>query len=164
MYSLNYFILVDHDGMFIFVDPGYPGSYRDVTILKNSFVQRNLRQLFTNQDHYFEFILEDQGYTGMEKYIMHGFNKVERRTLQLPPGLARTFNRMHADYRVRVEWGIRGLKMKWRRLQKRFDLVKPKFSIMFMVDALMTNFLHQWKRDIHEVVEGPKDARPQHRG
>lgn len=51
--------------------------------------------------------------------------------------------------------------MKWRRLHKRFDLVKPKFSITFMVVAMMTNFLHRRRRDMREVFEGSRDRRPQ---
>lgn len=95
---------------------------------------------------------------------MWGFSKVERRALELPPGLAHTFNKMHAGYRVRVEWGIGGLKMKWRRLQKRFDLVKPKFVITFRVIALLTNFFHRCRHDMHEVIEDDKDHKPEMRG
>lgn len=39
MYCMNNTILVDHDGLFIFVDGGYPGSFHDMTILKNSWVE-----------------------------------------------------------------------------------------------------------------------------
>lgn len=79
-------------------------------------MERNWRQLFTNIDDYFEFVLGEQGYIGLEKYIMRGFNKVERKALELPPSPTQTFNRIHASCRVQVEWGIEGLKMKWRRL------------------------------------------------
>lgn len=89
---------------------------------------------------------------------------MDRKALELSPRLARSFNKMHAGYRVKVEWGIGGLQMKWRRLQKCFDLVKPKFSITFTTAALLTNFLHRRRQDMREVIEGPRDCRPQARG
>lgn len=59
MYCMNSTILIDHHGLFIFVDPGYPGSFHDVTILKNSMVEAYWRQLFTHTDEYSEFVLGD---------------------------------------------------------------------------------------------------------
>lgn len=70
MYCLNSSALVDHDGLFIFIDLGYLGSYHDVTILKELAIDKNWRQLFTNEEQYFEYVLGDQGYAGLEKYIM----------------------------------------------------------------------------------------------
>lgn len=156
MYCMNNTILVDHDGLFIFVDGGYPGSFHDMTILKNSWVEMHWWDLFTNNNDYCEFVLGDQGYTRLKKYIMCGFSKVEMRCMDLPPGLAKTFNKMHVGYRVRVEWGVRGLKMKWHHLMKQFDLVKPKFSITYRAATLMTNFLHRRCRNMQEVVDGPR--------
>jgi hypothetical protein len=37
-------------------------------------------------------------------------------------------NKMHVDYCVQVEMGICGLKIKRRRLMKRFDCTKPKYN------------------------------------
>jgi len=34
IYSLNNTVVVDHDGLFIFLDAGYPGSFHDVNILR----------------------------------------------------------------------------------------------------------------------------------
>lgn len=76
MYCMNNIVLIDHHGLFIFVDVGYSGSFHDVTILKNSWVENNWRQLFTNRDEYCEFVQGDQGYIGVKKYIMCGFSKV----------------------------------------------------------------------------------------
>jgi hypothetical protein len=41
-------MIVDHDGLFRFIDGGYPGSYHDVTILKHLWVEENWRDLFKN--------------------------------------------------------------------------------------------------------------------
>jgi hypothetical protein len=32
MYTMNSTLVVDHDGLFLYVDPEYPGSFRHVTI------------------------------------------------------------------------------------------------------------------------------------
>jgi hypothetical protein len=53
----------------------------------------------------------------------------------------KAYNKMHVRYRVKVEWGIGGLKSKWQRLMKRFDSTKPKFSHLFHSITLLTNFL-----------------------
>ncbi len=52
----------------------------------------------------------------------------------------RAYNKMH---RMRVEWGIGGLKRKWRWLMKRFDSTKPKYTILFRIEAILTNFMHR---------------------
>lgn len=62
--------LSDHNGLFVFVDGEYPKSYHDVMILKNLVVEQNWRWLFTNIDDYCEYVLGDQSYIGLEKYIM----------------------------------------------------------------------------------------------
>lgn len=48
LYELT--LLVDHEGLFIFVNGGYLGLFHDVTILKNSWVEEHWRELFTNND------------------------------------------------------------------------------------------------------------------
>jgi hypothetical protein len=35
--------------------------------------------------------------------------------------IVHAYNKMHVGYKVHVEWGIGGLKRKWRRLMKSFD-------------------------------------------
>lgn len=95
---------------------------------------------------------------------MQGFSKVKIRCMDLPDGLAKTFNNMHVDYRVKVELGIGGLKSKWRRLQKRFDLIKPKFAIMFRASALITHFLHRRRRNMTKEIEGLRLRGVENRG
>jgi hypothetical protein len=47
-----------------------------------------------------------------------------------------------------VEWGIGGLKRKWRRFMKRFDRTKPRYSYLFNFGASFTNFLHKKRMDL----------------
>jgi len=53
-----------------------------------------------------------------------------------------------------VEWGIGGLKRKWRRFMKRFDNRKPRYSHLFKFGALFTNFLHKTRMDLTYKVIG----------
>ena len=50
-------------------------------------------------------------------------------------GALMAYNKMHAKYRVRVEWGISGLKSKFGRLMKCFDATKPKYNHLFRAAA-----------------------------
>jgi hypothetical protein len=61
IYGFNNTIAVDHDGLIIYVDPGYGGSYQDITILKQSDLYRNWRDYFTvGEENYFEYLLGDR--------------------------------------------------------------------------------------------------------
>jgi hypothetical protein len=41
-----------------------------------------------------------------------------------------------------------GLKRKWRRLMKRFDSTKPKYSHLFKSRTLLNNFLHRRRMNL----------------
>ena len=56
--ALNNTVIVDHDGLFIYVDCGYPGSFHDVNILRQSDFHRNWRQYFRHDDEEREYLLE----------------------------------------------------------------------------------------------------------
>ena len=63
------------------------------------------------------------------------------------------YNRMHAGLRIRVEWGIGGLKRKWKRFMKRFDSTKEKYPYLFKAGCILTNFIHRRRMDMaYEVV------------
>ena len=74
------------------------------------------------------------------------------------PGAVNAFNKMHAGIRIAVEWGIDGLKRKWKRLMKGFDSTKPKFPDIFTAAAILTNFLHRRRRGFR--VEIDRNANP----
>jgi hypothetical protein len=61
---------------------------------------------------------------------------------------------MHVGFRVQVEWGIGGLKRKWRCFMKRFDLTKPKYAHLFQVTTLLINFIHMRRMDLTYKVVG----------
>ena len=64
------------------------------------------------------------------------------------------YNKMHAGLRVRVEWGIGGLKRKFKRLMKRFDNTKETFPHLFVAGCILTNFIHRRRMDMQFVIVG----------
>jgi DDE superfamily endonuclease len=70
MSAMNSNVVIDHDGLIIFVDPGYPGSFHDVAILRNSELHANWPDYFTHTDETIEYVLGDPGYSGSDMFIM----------------------------------------------------------------------------------------------
>lgn len=152
MYALNNTVVIDHRGLFIYIDPGYPGSFHDVNCLRQSDLYKNWRRHFTHRDEYFEYLLGDPGYVGEEMFIMR---RIGRREVPDEENLevVDAFNAMHAGFRVRVEWGIGGLKRKWRRLMKTFESSREKFPHLFRSAAILTNFLQRRRLDMSSDME-----------
>jgi DDE superfamily endonuclease len=69
---MNSTVIVDHDGLFIYVDPWYPGSFHDVTILRLSELCTSWRDYFTHNDEYIEYLSGDPGYSGADMFVMRG--------------------------------------------------------------------------------------------
>jgi DDE superfamily endonuclease len=153
IYCFNNTVIIDHNGLFIYVEMGYPRKFHDVNILRHSTLYREWRDYFVHDDDYFEYLLGDPGYIGEEMFIMR---RVGRREVpdESDMGAIDLYNRMHAGYRVRVEWGIGGLKRKWKRFMKRFDSTKPKFPHLFQAGCIMTNVLHRRRMEMNFEVMG----------
>jgi hypothetical protein len=118
----------------------------DITILKYSDVEKNWRDYFVHDPPYVEYLLGDLGYIGNEKYIIRRISRQEISPgADLPAIVA--YNKLHGGLHVQVEWGIGGIKRKWRRLSTRFDCTKGKFQVLFNAAALLTNFLHRRRQD-----------------
>ena len=64
------------------------------------------------------------------------------------------FNKMHTGLRVRVEWGIGGLKRKFKRLMKSFDNTKEKFPELFLAGCFLTNFIQSRRMDMRCIIVG----------
>jgi hypothetical protein len=69
-----------------------------------------------------------------------------------------TYNKMHASFKVQVEWGIGGLKRKWRHLMKTFYSTKLKYAHLFRAATLLINFLHKRRMDLTYDVVGDQIA------
>ena len=55
---------------------------------------------------------------------------------------------MHAGRRIKVEWGIGGLKRKFKRFSKTFDNRRPRFKHLFITGCILTNFIHRRRMDM----------------
>src|SRR5690242_12560453 len=64
------------------------------------------------------------------------------------------YNAMHGGIRVKVEWGIGGLKRKWKRLMKRFDSNRDKFPFLFRAAAILPNYIQRQRMDMRADVDG----------
>jgi hypothetical protein len=116
------------------------------------FVQ-NWRQFFVHKDNYFEYLLGDSSYTSEEMFVMCW---LKRQKLALRHDLEAmyAYNKMHVRYKVWAEWGIGGLKRKWKKLMKRFDSTKPKYNHLFRTIIIFINFLYMHHLDFTTKVIG----------
>ena len=154
MYCMNNIVVVDHDGLFIHVDPGYPGSYHDENIFRHSHLYGQWRDFFTQNDCVHKYLFGDPGYSGEDMFIMRRLG-IREFLEDADTGSIRAYNKMHVGYRVRVEWGIGGLKHKWRRLMKHYDATMLKYDDFFTSCCLMTNFIHRGRmNDSEEIIGG----------
>jgi hypothetical protein len=61
----------------------------------------------------------------------------------------------NARYKIKVEWGIGGLKHKWIKLMKYFDSIKRKtYSNLFQATTIWTNFLRKHHLDFTYKIIG----------
>jgi hypothetical protein len=149
---MNNTIIVDHHKLFIYVDPGYLNSYHDVNILWHSSVYQNWHQHFTHGDEYFEYLLRNLGYMGQEMFIIWRIGQQEF-ALDANHDVVQTYNKMHVGFKVQVEWGISGVKRKWRCFMKRFDSTQSKFTHLFQIAITFVNFLQRRRMDLaYEVI------------
>lgn len=72
------------------------------------------------------------------------------------------YNKMHSRCNIVVEWGIRGLKRKWRCLMKRYDCTRDKYMQLVYVVALLTNFIQRRRKVLGFEVVGEPHNGPDH--
>jgi DDE superfamily endonuclease len=79
----------------------------------------------------------------VEMYVLR---RVHTREMPADPNaaaVAEAFNRKHAAERIKVEWGIGGLKTRFRRLLTNCPTRRGSFSSMFTACCILTNFIHR---------------------
>jgi len=126
-----------------------------------SYIRINVN--FLHGDEYFEYLLGDPGYLGEEMFIMWRIGRCEI-GLNVDQNAIKAYNKMCVGYKMQVEWGICGLKRKWRQLMKRFDSTKPKYTILFRVATILTNFLQRCRMDFTFEIIGEQLPNPNDHG
>ncbi len=110
----------------------------------------NVNSLYTYE--YFEYLLGNLNYLGEEMFIICWLGRCE-----LAPkhdlDVANDFDKMHVGYKIRVEWGIGGLKHTWKVLMKKIDSTKGKYNHFFPITTIVINFMHRHRMDFtYEVI------------
>ena len=101
------------------------------------------------------------GYLGAEMFIMRQVDG--RETVGVVGPALDAYNKRHAGKRIAVEWGIGGLKMKWKILRGTFSMRRWKFSNVFRCCCILTNFIHRRRKnygidDLGDVPGGAWDG------
>jgi hypothetical protein len=89
-------------------------------------------------------------------FIMRRMGRQELQS-NVDHGVVDVYNKMHVGFRVQVEWGISGLKQKWKCLMKRFDATKPNYPIFSKSCVLLTNYLHCHRMDFTYKIIGDQN-------
>jgi hypothetical protein len=88
-----------------------------------------------------EYLFGDPGYMGVEMYILRRMDG--RESVQGTDPVVDAFNRRLAARRVQVEWGIGGLKNRFRRFLSWCPSRRSLFAPMFEACCRLTNFIHR---------------------
>ncbi len=60
---------------------------------------------------------------------------------------------MNGGFKAYMEWGIGGVKRKWKRFMEMFDSTQSKFKQLFQIIVIIINFLQRRCMDLaYEVV------------
>ena len=73
-------------------------------------------------------LLGDPGYVGEDMFIVRRIGR-RKTVVEGEMSVIDAFNSIHSGHRVQVEWGIVGLKRKWRRLMKKTEMKHENFPI-----------------------------------
>ncbi len=107
MYCMNNTMVIDHHGLFIYLDLKYPCSFHNVSIMCEFELYKKWCQFFVHTNEYFEQLLGNPCYWVKEVHYALAWE------VQLAHGhdldAIIVFNKMHVGYRVTMEWGIDGL-------------------------------------------------------
>jgi hypothetical protein len=92
---MNNIVVVDHNGLFIYLDLRYLGSFHDVSILWQLDIQTNWHQHFVHINEYFEYLLGDLRYMGKDMFMTRCIGRCK---LAFGANLTTiaTYNKMHA--------------------------------------------------------------------
>lgn len=94
--TINNIVIVDNNGLFIYADLRYLGTFHDITCLKET-MNLELPKTFTHTDGHFEMVLGDVGYVDADRYILRHMGREE----SLPCWMSllfNAFNKSHARY------------------------------------------------------------------
>jgi hypothetical protein len=74
---MNKIVVVDHHGLFIYLDLKYPRSFHDINILWQLEIHMNWRQHFVHTNKYCEYLLGDLRHMGKDMFVMWHIRRCE---------------------------------------------------------------------------------------
>lgn len=92
--------MINHQSLFIFIDPGYAGSYHDVTILRVTTLARNWQSYFNLEPNAAEptgYLLGDPRYLGADHFTLRRIDARELSFVDIDP-VIKAFNEYHSGY------------------------------------------------------------------
>lgn len=115
----------------------------------------NRRRYFTfddNNPNPLGYLLSETGYKGLDHFTFRRIDNREIPNADSNPML-RAFNRLHAGYRIAVEWDIGGLKSKFGRIIRTCPNRCRTFAVLFDSAAILTNFIHRSRMQLTHFDE-----------
>lgn len=90
---------------------------------------------------------------GLDNFVLRRLNKSESaEAVKIP--IPKSLKRLYVVYRVGVEWGIGGLKIKFKRFVQALPNRIPLLSAMLRAAAILTNFIQLHMHDFSILLEG----------
>jgi hypothetical protein len=150
-YSIVLQAVCDHDGKFIDVFVGFPGSVHDSRILRNStiFQQFNNNRLTNLPQN--SFILGDSGYP-IQNWLLTPY----RDNGHLQPQ-QKYYNYRHSQTRIKIEQSFGKLKTRWRCLMKRLEVSVEVAPHIVMACCILHNICEEKLDflDYDEIIQDP---------
>jgi hypothetical protein len=98
--------IVDNQGLFIYINTRYMGSYHNVTILWHYDIYTNWCNHFTHTIENFKYLLGDSIYMGEKMFIMWWIGGCKLSWDAHPWGMVNAYYSMHVGYKVKLKWDI----------------------------------------------------------
>jgi hypothetical protein len=92
MYYMNNIVVVDHHGLFIYLDLK---SFHDINILRQLNMHTNWRQHFVHTNEYFEYLLGNPMYMGEDMFVMQCIGR-HKLAFGINLAIIVAYNKMHA--------------------------------------------------------------------
>lgn len=136
-------VTVDHDGLFIFVETSFAGSFHDVRFLRSTDISIRWKHFFSNDPD-----SVDPVEYGLNHFILRRID--ERLLPNVDNGpIIRAFNKHHAGYQIAVEWSIGGLKKRFPKFLETCSNLRDRFGLLFRSSANLPNFIHRRRRNLN---------------
>jgi DDE superfamily endonuclease len=138
--------VIDNGCRFIYVDAVFAGSSHNVRCLRNTELYKNWRNHLRNDnmDVTQEYLLGDPGYMGWRCTYCDVRTDV---SVQGTNPVVDAFDRRPSARTVQVEWGIGGLKNRFKSFISWCQSRRGLFAPMFEACCRLTNFINRSRMD-----------------